>query len=219
VHIACLDLEGVLVPEIWVGLAERTGIADLRLTTREIADYDELMRHRLSVLDSHGLGLPDLQAVADSLSPLEGAPGFLDWLRRRCQVAILSDTFYELAAPLMAKLGHPMLMCHTLETDTGGRITGYRLRQTDPKRQAVKALQSLNFKIVAAGDSYNDTTMLAQADAGLLFNPPDVVVHDFPQFPVCRSYDELQAAIAAVLAARPGEEKTAAAEQARSHAG
>lgn len=198
-YIACLDLEGVLIPEIWVGLAERTGIDDLRVTTREIPDYDELMSIRLGLLDAHGLTVHDLDAVVSGLAPLPGARDFLDWLRGRCQVAILSDTFYELANPLMAQLGYPMLMCHRLEVDGGGRITGYRLRQRDPKRCAVEAFQSLNFKTIAAGDSYNDTTMLAQADHGILYCPPDNVVREFPSFPICRDYDDLKTAIGAIL--------------------
>lgn len=205
VYIACLDLEGVLIPEIWVGLADRTGIDDLRATTREIPDYDELMSLRLGLLAKHGLAMRDLEAVVSGLAPLEGAADFLDWLRSQCQVAILSDTFYELANPLMAQLGYPLLMCHRLEVDGQGRVAGYRLRQRDPKRRAVEAFQALNFKIVAAGDSYNDTTMLAQADAGILFCPPDNVVREFPAFPVCRDYAELKAAIAAVLADEPAE--------------
>ena len=194
-YVACFDLEGVLVPEIWVGLAERTGIDGLRLTTREVADYDQLMRHRLKLLDEHGLGLADIRAAADALEPLPGAVEFLDWVRARCQVAILSDTFYELAEPLVAELGRPMLICHTLVVDGSGRVTGWRLRQRHPKRRAVAAFQSLNFKVVAVGDSYNDTRMLARADIGILFCPPDNVVEEFPAFPVCRSYDELRAAI------------------------
>ena len=202
-YVACLDLEGVLVPEIWIGLAERTGIDALRLTTREVADYDALMRHRLKVLDEHGLGFADIRAAAEALAPLPGAVAFLDWLRVRCQVAILSDTFYELAAPLMDQLGRPMLICHTLAIDAGGRITGYRLRQRHPKRRAVAAFQSLNFKVVAIGDSYNDTRMLARADTGILFRPPDNVAEEFPAFPVCRSYDELRMAIEAAMGAQP----------------
>lgn len=197
--IACLDLEGVLVPEIWIGLAERTGIDALRATTRDIPDYDELMALRLGLLDEHGLNANDLHAVVSSLSPLDGAVEFLDWLRGQCQVVILSDTFYELAEPLMRQLGYPTLLCHHLEVGDDGKVSGYRLRQSDPKRAAVKAFQALNYQTVAAGDSYNDMSMLAQADAGILFCPPDNVVREFPTFPVCRDYTALQAAIEEVL--------------------
>jgi len=192
--IACLDLEGVLVPEIWISVAERTGIAALRRTTRDEPDYDRLMRGRIAILDEHRLTLGDLQAVIDTMAPLAGALDFLDWLRRRTQVIILSDTFSEFAAPLMRKLGWPTLFCNALEVDAAGRVAGYRLRIPDGKRRAIEALRGLNFRIVAAGDSYNDTTMLAAADAGILFRPPANVVADFPQFPVTTTYAELQAA-------------------------
>jgi len=194
VEIACLDLEGVLVPEIWINVAERTGIDALRATTRDIPDYDELMRQRLGLLDEHGLTLDCIQEVIAGLGPFDGAVEFADWLRERFQLVILSDTFYEFAAPLMRQLGWPTLLCHRLDSDASGRITGYRLRQVDPKRQAVKALQALNYRVIAAGDSYNDTTMLGQADAGIFFSPPDNVVAEFPQFPVTRDYDQLRAA-------------------------
>ncbi len=194
VEIAALDLEGVLVPEIWINVAERTGIDALRATTRDIPDYDVLMRQRLRILDSHDLRLPDIQEVIAGLGPLDGALEFTTWLRERFQLVILSDTFYEFAAPLMCQLGWPTLLCHRLVSDADGRVTGYRLRQKDPKRQAVIALQSLNYRVIAAGDSYNDTTMLGQADAGILFSPPDNVVAEFPQFPVTRDYDQLRAA-------------------------
>ncbi len=192
--VACLDLEGVLVPEIWIGVAERTGIEELRLTTRDIADYDELMTHRLRVLDQHELGLPDIQEVIAGLSPLEGAAEFLAWLRARMQVVILSDTFYQFATPLMRQLDWPTLFCHDLEMDAAGRIVAYHLRQKDPKRKAVQALHALAFQTIASGDSYNDTAMLEEAHAGILFRPPDNVVAEFPQYPVTRSYDELRAA-------------------------
>src|SRR5262245_24917185 len=195
--IACLDLEGVLVPEIWINVAERTGIAALRRTTRDEPDYDKLMRGRLAILDQHGLRLGDIQAAIDTMAPLDGALDFLAWLRERTQVLILSDTFYQFAAPLMRKLGFPTLFCNALEVDGGGRITGYRLRIADGKRRAVEALRAINFRTVAAGDSYNDTTMLAAADAGILFRPPANVVADFPQFPVTTTYDELRRAFVA----------------------
>ncbi len=193
-HIACLDLEGVLVPEIWIEFAERTGIPSLRATTRDVPDYDVLMRQRLRILAEHRLGLADIQGVIAGMRPLPGAGEFLDWLRERFQVVILSDTYYEFAAPLMRQLGYPTLMCHKLGIDAEGRVVDYHLRQKDQKRQAVKAFHGLNFKVVAAGDSYNDTAMLSEADAGILFCPPDNVVREFPQFPVTRDYDELRAA-------------------------
>lgn len=190
--LACLDLEGVLVPEIWINVAERTGIDDLRLTTRDIADYDELMGHRLRVLDDHGVRLSQIQDVIADMGPLEGAFAFLGWLRERYQVVILSDTFYQFGMPLMAQLGHPTLLCHDLEI-SGDRIVAYRLRQRDAKAQAVRALQSLNLRVVATGDSYNDTGMLSAADAGILFSPPANVAAEFPQFPVAIGYDALRA--------------------------
>ena len=194
--IACLDLEGVLVPEIWIDVAERTGIAELRRTTRDEPDYDRLMRARLEILARHGLGLPDIQRVIAAMRPLEGAVEFLAWLRERFQVLILSDTFYEFADPLMAQLGRPTLFCHRLETDAAGRITGYRIRLADQKRLTVRALHGLAFQVVAAGDSYNDTAMLSEADAGILFRPPENVVREFPAFPVTRTYAELRRAFA-----------------------
>jgi phosphoserine/homoserine phosphotransferase len=190
-EIACLDLEGVLVPEIWVHFAERTGIAALRATTRDIADYDTLMRHRLALLEKHDLRLQDIQAVIEEMQPLEGAVDFLEWLRECFQVVILSDTFYEFATPLLRQLNRPTLFCNRLEIDPEGRLVNYRLRQTDPKRRAVQAFHDLNFRVIAAGDSYNDTTMLAEADAGILFRPPSSVVEAFPQFPVVYSFSTL----------------------------
>ncbi len=192
--IACLDLEGVLVPEIWINVANATGIEALRRTTRDEPDYDKLMRTRIGILDQQGLRLPDIQAVIGRMGPLEGAKDFLAWLRRHFQVIILSDTYYEFAAPLMAQLDHPCLFCNSLVVDADGRVLDYRLRIPDGKRKAVMALKLLNFAVIAAGDSYNDTTMLAEADIGILFRPPDNVVRDFPQFPVTRTYEELQAA-------------------------
>jgi phosphoserine/homoserine phosphotransferase len=192
--IACLDLEGVLVPEIWINVAERTGIAALRRTTRDEPDYDKLMRGRIAILDEHKLGLPDIQAVIATMDPLDGALDFIEWLRSRTQVIILSDTFAEFAQPLMRKLGWPTLFCNSLEVERSGRISGYKLRIDDGKRRAVEALRAIAFRIVAAGDSYNDTTMLKTADAGILFRPPANVIADFPQFPVTTTYDELRAA-------------------------
>ena len=198
--IACLDLEGVLVPEIWINVAERTGIPALQRTTRDEPDYDKLMRYRLAILDERKLTLRDIQEVIAQMTPLDGALEFLGWLRERTQVVILSDTFSQFAAPLMRQLGWPTLFCHALEVDPGARITGYRLRIDDGKRRAVTALRALNFRVVAAGDSYNDTTMLGAADAGILFRPPQNVIDDFPHFPVTRTYDELRAAFVAASA-------------------
>jgi phosphoserine/homoserine phosphotransferase len=198
-RIVCLDLEGVLIPEVWINVAERTGIADLRLTTRDMPDYDALMKRRLGILDKHGLGLTQIQDVIGGMECMPGAKACLDALRERYQVIILSDTFYEFAAPFMRKLGQPTLFCHSLEVEASGRISNYRLRQRDPKREAVKALHGLNFKVVAAGDSYNDTSMLSEADAGILFRAPENVVRDFPQFPRVETYDALSAEISAAF--------------------
>jgi phosphoserine/homoserine phosphotransferase len=193
--VACLDLEGVLVPEIWINVAAKTGIDALRRTTRDEPDYDKLMRGRLEILDRERLTLRDIQDVIATIRPLDGASGFLDWLRGEASVIILSDTFSEFAKPLMAQLGYPCLFCHSLEVEGDrGRIRGYTLRIDDGKRKAVAALKELCFRVVAAGDSYNDTTMLGEAHAGILFRPPDNVVRDFPQFPVTHTYDELRAA-------------------------
>ena len=190
-EIACLDLEGVLIPEIWIEFAERTGIAELRATTRDIPDYDVLMKQRLRLLDQHGLRLPDIQAVIDTMAPLPGAREFLDWLRERFQVLILSDTYYQFSAPLMRQLGWPALFCHRLEI-VDDRVVGYTLRQAESKQQAVRAFHSLNFRVIAAGDSYNDTAMLAEAEAGILFRPPQNVIDEFPQFPVARTFEEMR---------------------------
>ena len=198
--IACLDLEGVLVPEIWINVAERTGIDALRRTTRDEPDYDVLMGQRLRILDENGLGVREIQEVISGLDPLEGAPEFLDELRASCQVVILSDTFYQFADPLMRKLGRPTLFCHDLEIEPGGRISGYRLRMPDQKRHSVEGFRALRFQTIAAGDSYNDTSMLAAADAGILFRPPENVVAEFPQYPVTESYADLRAAFDAAAA-------------------
>ncbi len=198
--LACLDLEGVLIPEIWIAVAEKTGIKKLRLTTRDIPDYDELMRGRLKILDEHDLKLADIQEVIGTLSPLEGAKEFLDWLKSEFQVIILSDTFYQFAGPLMEKLEHPTLFCNELIVSDDGCITNYRLRQPDGKTKAVTALKGLNFQVIAAGDSYNDTGMLKVADAGILFRPPDNVIEEFPQFPVTHTYDEFKKTLADIRA-------------------
>jgi phosphoserine/homoserine phosphotransferase len=192
--LACLDLEGVLVPEIWIDFAEQTGIEKLRLTTRDIPDYDELMRGRLKILDENNLKLADIQKVIQKIKPLEGACDFLEWLKSEFQVIILSDTFYQFAGPLMAQLDYPTLFCNELIVDKEGRIANYRLRQADGKTKAVAALQSLNFQVVAAGDSYNDTGMLKQADAGIFFRPPESITKEFPQFPVTHQYEEMKQA-------------------------
>ena len=193
--VVCLDLEGVLVPEIWVEVARRTGIDALTRTTRDEPDYDKLMRYRLEILAREKLRLADIEAVIAGMGPLEGAADFLAGLRQRYQVIILSDTFYEFARPLMRQLGWPTLFCHRLEIAADGFVTNYRLRMPDQKRSAVEALRALRFSIVAAGDSYNDTSMLAAADAGIFFRPPDSIAAQFPQFRVTRNYAELAAAI------------------------
>lgn len=191
-EIACLDLEGVLVPEIWIEFANKTGIEELKATTRDIPDYDVLMKQRLRILDEHGLKLQDIQEVIATLKPLEGAVEFVDWLRERFQVIILSDTFYEFSQPLMRQLGFPTLFCHRLITDDEGRVVDYKLRQADPKRQSIRALQTIYYRTIAAGDSYNDTTMLAEADAGILFHAPQNVIDEFPQFPAVHTYEDLK---------------------------
>ncbi len=193
-EIACLDLEGVLIPEIWINVAEKTGIEALRATTRDIPNYDVLMKQRLRILDEHNLDVHLIQEVIAELRPLPGAPEFVEWLRENFQLIILSDTFYEFAKPLMKQLGYPTLMCHRLDINDKGRIVDYKLRQKDPKREAVKAIQSLNYRVIAAGDSYNDTTMLAQAEVGILFSAPQKVIDEFPQFQVTNTYAELKAA-------------------------
>ena len=193
--LACLDLEGVLLPEIWVAFAEKTGIEKLKLTTREIPNYDELMQGRLKILKENNLKLIDIENVIKTLSPLAGAIDFLDWLKSEFQVIILSDTFYQFVGSLMKSLGNPTLFCHELIVDDNGTISDYKLRQNDGKTKAVSALKGLNFKVIAAGDSYNDTGMLQEADAGILFCPPDNVIKEFPQFPVTRNYEEFKKAL------------------------
>jgi phosphoserine/homoserine phosphotransferase len=192
VEIACLDLEGVLVPEIWIAFAEKTGIEALKKTTRDEPDYDVLMRYRLDILREHGLGLNEIQEVIATLEPLPGAIDFVDWLRERFQVVILSDTFYEFASPLMKQLGYPTLLCHKLETAEDGTVIDYHLRQVNPKRQAVVGFKSMYYRTIAAGDSYHDTTMLAEADAGILFHAPENVIAEFPQFPAVQTFADLK---------------------------
>jgi phosphoserine / homoserine phosphotransferase len=203
-HIVCSDLEGVFVPEIWINVAEKTGIDELRLTTRDIADYNELMQKRLSILDRHNIKLGDITRVIDEMEPLPGAVDFLNWLRERSQVIIVSDTYVQFAGPLMRQLGWPTLFCHTLLVAPDGAISDYRLRQEDGKRKSVEAMQGLNFHVIAMGDSYNDISMLKAADEGILFRPPENVVSEFPQFPVAREYEDLKPLIEQVMAGEAG---------------
>lgn len=191
-EVVCLDLEGVLIPEIWIGVAEKTGVESLKATTRDIPDYDQLMKQRLRIMDTHKLGISDVKEVIGSLEPLDGAISFLENLRKDFQVIILSDTFYEFAEPFMLKLSLPTLFCHNLEIGQNGRIIDYHLRLKDHKRKAVESLKNLNFTVYAAGDSYNDTSMLEAADKGILFNAPDNVKNEFPQFPFVDSYKLLR---------------------------
>jgi len=198
-NIVCSDLEGVFVPEIWINVAEKTGIEELRLTTRDIADYDVLMRRRLAILDENNLKIDDIKAVIATMDPLDGAVEFLDWIRSCTQIIVVSDTFDQFARPLMEKLGWPTLFCHTLSITPDGFITDYVLRQKDGKREAVISLKNLNYNTIAMGDSYNDITMLKEADNGILFNPPDNVKNEFPEFPVTFSYEELKSIIKNIL--------------------
>jgi len=190
--VACLDLEGVLLPEIWIKFAEKTGVEELKLTTRDIPDYDVLMNKRLSILNENNFKLKDIKKVISTLNPLEGAIEFHEWLRSEFEVIILSDTFYQFVSPLMKKLDYPTLFCHQLIIDDTDSITGYKLRQANGKQEAVKALQKLNFKVVAAGDSYNDIGMLKQADEGILFDPPKNVINEYPEFSVSNNYDDFK---------------------------
>ena len=198
-QIVCLDLEGVLVPEIWIEFSKRTGIPELSRTTRDEPDYDKLMRFRLDLLAKKRLGLPDIQAVIGGMGPMPGARDFLDELRSRFQVVILSDTFYEFARPLMEQLGMPTLFCHRLEVDEAGFVRDYHLRMPDQKRAAVEAFQKLNYKVIAAGDSFNDTSMLKAAEAGIFFRPPASIAAQFPQFPVVQDHQALRTRVEAFL--------------------
>ena len=194
--VVCLDLEGILMPEVWINVAERTGIPELRITTREEPDYGKLMRYRLDILDANGLTIDDITNVIEGMQPLDGAVEFLDWLRSNWQVIILSDTFSQFAGPMMDKLGRPTLFCHTLEIDEDSRrIADWTIRLEDQKCRTVEALRAMNFNVIASGDSYNDTTMLAAANAGILINPPQNVADEFPQYPVATNYTELRDAI------------------------
>jgi phosphoserine/homoserine phosphotransferase len=203
-HIVCSDLEGVFVPEIWINVAEKTGIEELRLTTRDISDYDVLMKRRLAILDENGLKINDIKAVIATMSPLEGAVEFLSWLRSRTQIIVVSDTFDQFARPLMEKLGWPTLFCHTLSIAPDGFINDYVLRQKDAKREAVISLKNLNYNTIGVGDSYNDITMLKEADSGILFNPPDNVKNEYPEFPVTFTYKDLKNIIQKILSNNSG---------------
>ena len=198
-YLVCADMEGIFTPEIWINVAKKTGIDELRLTTRDISDYDVLMKKRLSILDRHGLKLQDIQAVIAQMDPLDGALDFLNWLRSRLQVIIVSDTYVEFAGPLLEKLGRPTLFCNTLAVASDGRISGYVLRQKDGKRKVAAALQSLNYKVIAIGDSYNDITMLKMAEEAILFRPPDNVKSEFPLFPVTTTYAEIKQEIEKII--------------------
>ena len=194
--IACLDLEGVLIPEIWIEFAMRTGIKELQATTRDISDYSELMRMRLDVCSKNDLRISDIQKVISEMSPLDGAKEFLDDLRQKCQVIILSDTFYQFAQPLIKQLDNPTLFCHNLDIDENGRINDFLLRMDDQKRHAVKSFKALGFQTLAAGDSYNDISMLKESDRGFLFCPPQNVIAEYPEFGVSPNYKELESAFA-----------------------
>ena len=191
-HIVCCDLEGVWVPEVWINVAKKTGINALKLTTRDIKDYDELMTYRLKILDEHNLKLKDIQEVIGTLKPLEGALEMINWLKSVTRLVVVSDTFTEFADPLLKQLNYPTLFCHSLEVDETDRIIGYKLRQKDPKRQVIKALKSLEYTTIAFGDSYNDVTMLEEADKAFLYKPPQNVIDDYPQFPVAIDYEEMK---------------------------
>lgn len=191
-HIVCCDLEGVWIPEVWINVAVKTGIDELKLTTRDIKDYNELMNSRLKILSEHNLTLKDIQDVISTLKPLEGAKEMIGWLKANTRLIVVSDTFVEFAEPLMRQLDYPTLFCNSLEIDEEYRITGYKLRQKDPKRQVVKALKSLNYTVVAFGDSYNDISMLKEADKAFLYNPPQNVTGDYSEFPVVTNYTEMK---------------------------
>ncbi len=192
-YLVCADLEGVFVPEVWINVAEKTGIPELRLTTRDISDYDVLMKQRLKILEEKGLKLKDIQDVIATIKPLDGAVEFINWIRETTQLIVVSDTFSQFAEPLMKQLGRPTLFCHNLVIDENNNIIDYKLRQKDPKKKVVQALQSLQYKVIAFGDSYNDVTMLQQANKGILFRPPQNVIEEFPQLPVTNNYTELKA--------------------------
>jgi phosphoserine/homoserine phosphotransferase len=198
-HLVCSDLEGIFLPEIWIQFAEKTGIQELRLTTRDISDYDVLMKHRLKILKDRGLKLPDIQAVIAAMDPHEGALEFLEWIRSVTQILVVSDTFVEFAGPLMKKLGYPTLLCNTLSVAADGTISDYRLRQADGKRKVAEAMRGLNYRVIGVGDSYNDISMLTAADQGILYRPPDNVRREYPAFPVATDFTELKTMIAGIL--------------------
>jgi phosphoserine/homoserine phosphotransferase len=198
-HLVCSDLEGIFLPEIWIQFAEKTGIQELRLTTRDISDYDVLMKHRLKILKDRGLKLPDIQAVIAAMDPHEGALEFLEWIRSVTQILVVSDTFVEFAGPLMKKLGYPTLLCNTLSVAADGTITDYRLRQADGKRKVAEAMRGLNYRVIGVGDSYNDISMLTAADQGILYRPPDNVRREYPAFPIATDFAELKTMIAGIL--------------------
>ena len=193
--VVCSDLEGVFVPEVWISVAKITGIEKLKITTRDEPDYDKLMKYRLNILDEHNLKIQDIQQVISNIKPLPGALEFTKWLRDISRFVIVSDTFQEFAKPLMKQLDDPFILCHSLEIAKDGRITNYKLRQSDPKRRTVEAFQSMNFKVIAFGDSYNDVSMLKKAEVGILFCPPQKVIDEFPELPVAHNYEELRALI------------------------
>lgn len=198
-YIICSDLEGVFVPEIWVNVSKQTGIDELKLTTRDISDYNVLMKRRLEILLQHGLTLQDIQKVIGQLKPLPGALEFIDWVRSRTQLIIVSDTFKEFADPLIKQLGRPTLFCHNLTTDSAGNITNYNLRQKDAKRMVTEALQSLSYKVIAIGDSYNDISMLRKAEVGILYNPPQNVIDENADLIIASSYNELKLIITGII--------------------
>jgi phosphoserine / homoserine phosphotransferase len=206
-YIVCSDLEGVFVPEIWINVSQQTGIEELKLTTRDISNYDILMKGRLEILHKHNLALQDIQKVISNLKPLTGALEFVDWLRSKMQLIIVSDTFVEFADPLITKLGRPTILCHNLTTNSSGKIIGYNLRQKEAKYKVVEALQSLNYKVIAIGDSYNDITMLRKADLGILYNPPQNVIDEHTDLAVVKSYDGLREIISKALEQEAIEKK------------
>lgn len=191
-HVVCSDLEGVWVPEVWINVARKTGIDALKLTTRDIKDYDELMHYRLKILAEHNLKLKDIQDVIGTITPLEGALDMIKWIKQVSRLIVVSDTFVEFADPLIRQLDYPTLFCHSLKVSRDNQIVGYKLRQKDPKRQVIKALKSLNYTVIAFGDSYNDVTMLEEADKAFLYKPPQNVTTDYPDFPVATNYDEMK---------------------------
>ena len=190
-NVICSDLEGVFIPEIWINVAKKTGIEELKLTTRDISDYDVLMRKRLTILNKNNLKLQDIQDVIASMEPLDGAIECLDWIRKRTQIIIVSDTFSQFAGPIMEKLGRPTIFCHSLLVESDGTISDYKLRQPNAKQKTVLALKSLKYKVTAFGDSYNDIAMIKEADTGFLFCPPDNVINEFPEFSITKTYNEV----------------------------